>query len=1246
MFKHFIIWFKRHLKLTFKISSPSYMALASSTGIMIGMLPFIGIKIPFILIISILSGLNILCIAAGVAVTIIFPYLNAMSFKIGEHIAGYQMPFYTLRYLYFSHLKEWSVNVQYHLIGSIIAGIFVSLAFYPLFKWIYKLKFIKYKNDNSKSIFYDGTGKRWPFLKRFLLIFAMIVIFIISIFGISLSINPFLPNLGIGRIKKLDNLNPITSMVTGKSLSSQLKKEDKMNYTFQIDYKKHHKHELQKSSGKQRVFAFYVNWDPNSEDSFKRNIRYINTLVPEWYHLNKNMSAYNDIDNKIKEIALGNNVKVEPLINNYINDNWDGNVVHKIISTVKARRSMEKYLLSEVKRNNFCGINIDFENILNKDEKPYSYFIQELSENFHKNNLEVTVDAPAEDPNFDYTGISKYADYVIVMMYDEHYEEGTSGPVASFPWFSKVIENLNIPQQKLIVSLGNYGYDWTNGSSEPADDLAYNDVIDMAQENKLTINWDKVSANPYIRYKENGDNHIVWFLDGATFYNQYKTSVNNGAAGIALYRLGSEDQSLWNIFKDSNNLQSGIASMEKLTSSDPVKYIGQGEILKITSLPVEGKRNFSLDKTGLITSERYITYPSPFEIARFGKANSKEVALTFDDGPDPVYTPQILNILKKSNINATFFIIGENAEVNPDIVEKIYNQGNEIGNHTFTHPNVAEISPERARMELNATERLIEEITGHSTIMFRPPYVADAEPSAPNELLPVLRAQQIGYTMIGELIDPDDWQRPSSNEIIRRIMNQINNGNVILLHDGGGNRSNTVKALPQLIGILKKQGYKFVTISDLLGKSRDAVMPPVVNSDNKFLVYDRVVFAIASDFCHIIGSLFYAAIILGILRFVMLIFLSYINKIKYNKSRFNNDYRPFVSIVIAAYNEEKVINKTIKSILQSDYKNIEIIVVDDGSKDNTSGVIKEEFASDMRIKVIIKENGGKSSAINRGFKESKGDIIVALDADTIMAKDAISLLIRHFADKNIAAVSGNVKVGNVHNLLTLWQHVEYVTGFNLERRAFAELNCITVVPGAIGAWRKQAIDKLGYFKDDTLAEDTDITLSLLEEGYKIAYEEKAYAYTEAPDDLKSFVKQRFRWSYGTLQCLWKHKRSVFNKKYKTLGFVGLPNMWLFQYIFQVISPIADIYFVIGLFGPEKIKVLIYYSVFFVMDYISTYFAFKLEKENAKPLLWLWLQRIIYRQVMIFVIIKSIISAFKGVSVGWNKLQRLGNVNEK
>ena len=379
----------------------------------------------------------------------------------------------------------------------------------------------------------------------------------------------------------------------------------------------------------------------------------------------------------------------------------------------------------------------------------------------------------------------------------------------------------------------------------------------------------------------------------------------------------------------------------------------------------------------------------------------------------------------------------------------------------------------------------------------------------------------------------------------------------------------TVEALPHIIESLKSEGYTFVTVSHLLGKSRDTVMPPLNSSDNPFMLYDRVVFTILYGLENFITYLFYIAIVLGVIRLLFLGYNGYRQKKRKSSLKSDTDYEPAVSVVLAAYNEEKVIGKTVHSILASDYANFEIIVVDDGSTDGTAKVIQEEFGEEPKVRFVSKGNGGKSSAINCGILESKGEIIVALDADTLIKKDAISLLIPHFVDPQVAAVSGNIKVGNIHNLLTNWQHIEYVTGFNLERRAFSMFNCITVVPGAIGAWRKEVVIQCGLFKEDTLAEDTDLTLQLLKEGYRVEFEEYAYAYTEAPDDLKGLLKQRFRWTYGTLQCLWKYRNQLFHPQRKALGFIALPNMWLFQFVFQSLSPIADFYFIMGLFGTSS-----------------------------------------------------------------------------
>lgn len=1238
-------WASRRL---FNTNLPFKMAIASSIGLLLGMLPLIGIRIPILIVISLIFGFNILALASGMAITIIFPIMHVLSFSIGQKLGGYEIPFFNLRFLSFAHLLEWTDVAKYQFFGSIITGFIFSIISFPFFKWFYSWRYNNISENHKKQfIFHDHSGARWGSIKKYGAIFIMIFLIITAVFGISLSINPFLPSLGLKSNRNLSHISSIPLKFNKKSSAYLLKQEEKLSNTFQLDYKNHHKIIRNTKSKHKKVFGFYVDWDENSLVSLQHNIKNIDVVVPNWYVLNKDLSFKNNRTLNVDVLAKGNNVMNMPLINNYIANKWDGSLIHKLFSSKSLKARFINNIYSDVKKHSYSGINIDFEAINLKDKKLMNAFMSELCGKFHKGNLKVSMDVPASDEAFDYGTLSKYVDYMIVMMYDEHYDTGTPGPIASEKWFEDTLDAINIPSDKLIVGLGNYGYDWNLDSKATADSLTFGDILEMVDSYNLKINWDENSDNPYLSYKDGDERHEVWLLDAATMYNELKYSIDDGISGAAIWRLGSEDPTVWHLLSNITNVKRNVNKITKLISAVPVHYSGEGEVLRIISKGSLGKRilEFDSDSDKDIINETYAAYPTPYEVERFGKPKTKEVVLTFDDGPDSVYTPQILDILKKYKIKAAFFIVGENGETNPDIVERIYKEGNEIGNHTFTHPNVADISIARTKMELNTTQRLIQELTGHSAIMFRPPYVADAEPSTPNELLPILRAQQEGYTMIGELIDPSDWEQPPSKVIVQRVLKDLPSGNVILLHDAGGNRENTVKALPVIIKTLESKGYKFVTIHDLIGKTRDDIMPSVNSSDNPFLVYDKALFTMVFNWHMFIEILFYLAILLGIFRFLFLIFFSLKQHKLGNTHKYNKSFKPSVSVVIAAYNEEEVICKTINSILKSDYEDLEIIIVNDGSKDNTSGVIIDKFKDNEQVKLINKENGGKSSAVNLGFKEARGEFIVCLDADTIIARNAISLMIRHFNDKNVVAVSGNVKVGNVHNLLTKWQHVEYVTGFNLERRAFAYLNCITVVPGAIGAWRRKAVKAAGYFKEDTLAEDTDITLTLLKKGYKIAYEEFAYAYTESPGDIRSLLKQRYRWAYGTLQCLWKHKDSLFNPKHKSLGFVALPNMWIFQYIFQSLSPLADIYFVVGLFGKSTTKVLIFYFAFLILDYLASIYAFKLEKENPKPIFWLFLQRLVYRQFMTFVVLKSIFSALMGVTVGWNKLQRKGNVKD-
>ncbi|MEV5111181.1 glycosyltransferase [Bacillus sp. LBA3-1-1.1] len=1104
-------------------------------------------------------------------------------------------------------------------------------------------KKIQQEKDKSKPVFYDPKGRRKKAFSWFLCISIVSISIVFYFFFQSIFSAPEIPNMNPS-VKQDTKLVPINQKLS----EEQLKKEE---FKPNTEMKNDENMVNSTSDGKQskEVYGFYVNWDENSTASLKENIDSLTTLVPEWYHLKADLTISSEIKPEIVKLAKENHVKITPLLTNYTEEasGPDSELIHKLLNSPDhVKTTFINNLVKQVEKNQFSGINIDFEAIPESDRENLTNFMKELTTVFHKHHLLVTQDVPANDKAFDYGTLAKVIDRMIVMMYDEHYGAGVPGPIASNKWFEHTLNELDIPSEKLIVAFGNYGYDWEVNSKESAKSVTFSEVMKMAQDSNIKIQWDNISGNPYFRYKTGETEHTAWFLDGVTLYNQVKIAMNNNAKGFALWRLGAEDPTIWKVLKNPIEVQKNPDALHKIASLDEVNYSGQGEILQVENERHNGLRDFKVDKNGYFTDEVYQSLPSAYEVQRYGKPKGKQVALTFDDGPDPKYTPEILDILKEYKIKAAFFVLGENAQLNPSIVKRIYDEGHEIGNHTFKHPNVADTSLLRTKVELNTTQRLIQEITGHSTVLFRPPYEADANPDSSNEILPILRAQNMNYTMVAEEVDPEDWATPSTNELVKRTLNPIykGEGNVILLHDAGGNRTHTVEALPMIIKDLKKNGYRFVTIADLMNKERDEVMPPVSSEDKQYLLYNKAVFSGAGYSKHILTTIFYIAIGLGIFRFLFLIYFSFKQK-KKTKSRLfaNSSYQPFVSVVIAAYNEEKVIAKTIRSILDSNYRDFEVIVVDDGSTDGTSKVMQETFYKHPKVRLIQKENGGKSSAMNLGFQQSRGEIIVTLDADTIIAQDAISLMIRHFEDHNVAAVSGNVKVGNSRNLLTTWQHVEYITGFNLERRAFDELNCITVVPGAIGAWRKKNVVESGYLSEDTLAEDTDLTITFLREGHRIVYEEKAYAYTESPEDVKSLIKQRYRWSYGTLQCLWKHRKALFNAKHKTLGFIALPNMWLFQYVLQFIAPLADILMIMGLFGSNPLKVLGFYFVFFLMDLLASLFAFKLEKENPKPLVWLILQRFIYRQFMTYVVIKSIFSSIRGVAVGWNKLKRMGSV---
>jgi cellulose synthase/poly-beta-1,6-N-acetylglucosamine synthase-like glycosyltransferase/peptidoglycan/xylan/chitin deacetylase (PgdA/CDA1 family)/spore germination protein YaaH len=1133
-------------------------------------------------------------------------------------------------------------------------------------------------------VFFDPTNKRWPRLRLGMTLIGITLSLLFGALVLSILATPVLPGLhlpnvsflpqGAHAMPEVPTLAPERPMTRRQRVlrSDEVKiareRERSLRQLLQPTHKQ--------ASGSDRsplAIGFFVNWDDASMSSLKENLGSLDTVIAEWLHLSGEDGTIRE-DDSIRTAHVTDYIRARrpdialvPLVNNWNGHTWEGAKLTRMLANPVARKHTIDQLLAFVESHHYAGISIDFENVAAKAQPDFQRFIAELYAVMHPKNLTVSVNVPASDASFDYRRLVGNADYLILMAYDEHWADGRPGPIASLPWFAKVLRERqrDIPANKMVVAIGNYAYDW-GPAGQPAEERTFEEAVLTAKESESKLVLDPASLNPTFAYADDNNRiHHVWLLDAVTAFNQLAAIRSVQPRGVALWRLGGEDPSIWKIFGKEGPLDAArAAQLSDIRFAYGVDYEGKGEVLDITAQPQVGSRVVEFDATrGLIAAAHFTAFPSPYVITRRGGADHK-IALTFDDGPDPTFTPLILDALREAKVPATFFIIGSNGQMHPELLRQMVNEGHEIGNHTFTHPNISTISPRQFQLELSATQHLLASEVGRYSMLFRPPYAVDAEPETIDQVRPMELAAKQGYVIVGMQIDPDDWQRPGTDQIVKRVVEgaESGEGNIVLLHDSGGDRTQTIKAIPRIVEELHKRGFEFVSVAQLLGRSRDEIMPPVSRENQLRIWLDGAGFTLINWAGTAVNWLFLLGIILGISRLMFVGTLAVYQHWRERNAVFDPAYSPSVAVVVPAYNEEKVIVQTIVSLLASDTsREFEIIVVDDGSTDDTYGVVRDTFGKDPRVRVFTKENGGKPAALNFGLAKTQAEVIVALDADTVFTKDTILKLVRHFKDPMIGAVAGNAKVGNRINLLTRWQALEYITSQNLDRRAFDVLNCITVVPGAVGAWRRELVDRAGGFNHFTLAEDADLTLAIRKLGYTIAYEDEAIALTEAPDTVRGFIGQRYRWMYGTMQATWKHRDVLFRPRYGALGFVALPNVILFQVLFPLVSPVMDL-LLIGSLGsaafnswqhPEEFsadnlwRVLFYYALFVTVDYLAAILAFTLErKESWWLLIWLFWQRFFYRQLMYYVAIKATITSLKGALVGWGKLERKATVQSE
>jgi peptidoglycan-N-acetylglucosamine deacetylase len=1150
-------------------------------------------------------------------------------------------------------------------------------------------------------VFYDPRRARWKRLRRVFDIVAVVVSALIIIFVYTALRDEPLPGLLFSpqkrAFKALRESEKSRTLERQKKLAARSHRKSKLAAS-QVT--------LNQEEGIRA--AFYVPWDAASFSSLRDYARQIDLLYPDWLHVlspDGRLLGVDDQTNKFFDVVQDGTVRsvddqvmpflnaedpgmeVFPMVNNFDGANWIPGVVN-FMNNPDSRALFRNQVSQFLASGRYHGLMLDFEAFPLSGQAGYVALLKELSSDLHAHGMKLYVAVPPHSNEYNYPAIAAAADGVVLMNYDQHYPGATSGPVASQDWF---VSNLKfarsvIPKEKIICAIANYGYDWVKKPEKgklPPDEHDWSKSVQEAwleaRDSDVDVSFDDDALNPHFSYlDERSVEHDVWFLDAVTALNHMRAAQTLGIQTFALWRLGGEDRSLWKIW----DVPGDAGAADKLKDVPPgadVDMEGQGEILRIENKPAHGTRDLTIDADSkLISDEVFQNLPEPYRVGRYGYSPNK-VALTFDDGPDPEWTPKILDVLKEKHATATFFLIGIQTDKFSGIAKRIYAEGNTVGNHTFTHPDVSNISTAYMKVELNLTERLFASLIGVRATLMRPPYAIDEEPDTSDQVRPLEIPQEMGYITVGNRIDPNDWSdkpRRTAEQITSYVLSHLppcrpddlRCGNIVLLHDGGGDRAETVRALPAIIDGIRARGYEVAPVYELLNKKRADVMAPLPPGELWAARLDRFGFWLFDVGIVGITWIFLLGDLLMTGRLIFIGAAAVYDRLRekiFGKPAEVASYKPKVAVLIPAYNEEKVIERTVRAALNSNYRNLRVIVIDDGSKDRTLEVARQAFAAEAaagRVLILGKANSGKAEALNYGIEHiGDAEIFVGIDADTIIAPDAIARLVPHFLNPEVGAIAGNAKVGNRVNLWTRWQALEYITSQNFERRALDVLGAVSVVPGAIGAWRISAVREAGGFHTDTVAEDADLTMALLRRGYRVEYEDMALAYTEAPTNANALMRQRFRWSFGILQAVYKH-RSVFARK-GVLGWIALPNIVIFQILLPLVSPLIDIMFVVGTiwyfiqkrFHPDSTdpasfhKLVAFFFAFLVIDFFASAIAFALErrrpdgKEDGWLLSQVWLQRFAYRQLFSVVLFKTLKRALEGRKFAWDKLERTAAV---
>ncbi|XVV05492.1 glycosyltransferase [Actinosynnema sp. CA-248983] len=561
------------------------------------------------------------------------------------------------------------------------------------------------------------------------------------------------------------------------------------------------------------------------------------------------------------------------------------------------------------------------------------------------------------------------------------------------------------------------------------------------------------------------------------------------------------------------------------------------------------------------------------------------VVLVFHGGPDPRYTPRLLDRLAARQVRATFFVVGSAVTRHPELVRRMVDEGHEVGVGTFRAAPDSGWDGAFSRAALAAVAPV------HSGS-------SEADPE----------------TIDVSVRDPE------------AIVAATDVGRVVRLH--------ITSSAPGVVDLLADRypGHRFAGLDSVTGRGVvEAGFGQRVTGHALALAQRH-----GGTVVVVLGVLSAIVAVLALLRAVMQLGLAHTSRrLRRVDAVVDVAHAPPVSVVVPAYNESANIVAAVTSIAASEHPApVEVVVVDDGSTDGTAALV--EGLGLPGVRVLRQDNAGKPAALNAGIGAARYDALVLVDGDTVFEPDTVSKVVRPLGLPGVGAVSGNVKVANRGGVFGRWQHLEYCAGSNLDRQILNALGCLPTIPGAIGAFRREALAQVGGISAETLAEDTDVTMAITRAGWRVVYEPGARAWTEVPTGVRGLYRQRYRWSYGTFQSMWKHRAAR-----GRMGRLGLAYLLLFHVVLPLLAPALDVYVIYGAFIADAPWAVVVWALFLAMQTLSAGYALRLDGESLRPLWTFPLQQLAYRQLTYLVVVKSLVTALHGTPVRWQSVGRSG-----